>query len=104
MTSKRFAGPQWLITIGGSFFIFALAVSAAFVPEIRWLHVAQASIYVVTILLSLRQNCWGYYIGISAAGFWSLVAMFGSPLFAELIEQPARPDLILQGMAWLANL
>ncbi|PYP86480.1 MAG: hypothetical protein DMF61_13445 [Blastocatellia bacterium AA13] len=30
--------------------------------------------------------------------------MFASPLFAELIENPARPDLILQGVAWLANL
>jgi len=30
--------------------------------------------------------------------------MFGSPLFAELIAEPGRPELILQALAWLANL
>jgi len=39
-----------------------------------------------------------------AGGFWDLVAMFGSPLFAYLIAEPGRPDLILQGLAWPANL
>ncbi len=101
---KRFGLPDWLITIGGSFFILALAVSAAFIPEIRLLHVVQAALYVATILLSLRRSRWGYFLGASIAGFWTIVALIGSPLFAELIAQPTRPDLVLQGLAWLANL
>jgi hypothetical protein len=30
--------------------------------------------------------------------------MFASPLFAELIEHPERPSLILPAVAWLGNL
>jgi len=104
MTRQRFTSPEWLITIGGIVFVFTLAVSAVFVREIRWLHLAQASLYLTAILLSIRLNRWGYFIGASAAGLWNALAMFASPLFAELIENPARPDLILQVVAWLANL
>jgi hypothetical protein len=100
----RFAAPEWLITIGGSFFIVVLAVSAAFLPEIRWLHGAQAAMYIAAIWLSIRRRPWGYFIGASAAAFWDWVALFGSPLFAEWIAQPARPELVLQALAWFANL
>jgi len=93
-----------LITIGGSFFILALAASAVFVPELRSLHATQAAMYVAAIVLSVRARRSGYFIGTSLAAFWNLVAMFGSPLFAELIAAPGRPDLILQALAWLANL
>lgn len=100
---RRFAAPEWLIVVGSAFFIFALVVSAVFVPEIRWLHLIQAAMYVVAVFLSIRQQPWGYFIGASAAGFWNIVAMFGSPLFAEMFAQ-LRPDLVLQGLAWIANL
>jgi hypothetical protein len=93
-----------LITIGGSFFILALAASAVFVPELRPLHATQAVTYVAAMVLSVRAPRWGYFIGTSLAAFWNLVAMFGSPLFAYLIAEPGRPDLILQALAWLANL
>jgi len=93
-----------LITIGGSFFILALAASAVFVPELRPLHATQAAMYVAAMVLSVRAPRWGYFIGTSLAAFWNLVAMFGSPLFAYLIAEPGRPDLILQALAWLANL
>jgi len=102
-TRRRLTFPEWLITVGGGFFIFALAVSAVFVPEIRWLHVVQALLYVAAILLSFRRNRWGYFIGASTAGLWNLLAFFASPLFAEIIDHPAQADLILQGLAWLAN-
>lgn len=82
----------------------SLAVSAVFVPELRPLHATQAAMYVIAIVLSVRAPRWGYFIGVSLAGFWDLVAMFGSPLFAYLIAEPGRPDLILQALAWLANL
>jgi len=104
MRTVCFAGPEWLVTIGGSFFIFALAVSAIFVPEIRWLHFVQSSLYVAAIMFSLRQSRWGYFIGASTAGLWDLLALFASPLFAEILDHPARPDLVLQGLASVANL
>lgn len=46
-TPMRFAIPEWLITAGSAFFILALAVSAIFVPELRWLHIVQATMYLV---------------------------------------------------------
>jgi hypothetical protein len=104
MIRRPLTAPEWLITVGGGFFIFALAVSAVFVPEIRWLHVVQALMYVAAMLLSIQRSRWGYFIGASTAGLWNLLAAFASPLFAELIDYPTRPDLILQGLAWFANL
>ncbi len=101
---QRFTAPEWLITVGAGVFIFVLAVSAVFVPAIRWLHVAQASMYVAAVLLSSRRSPWGHFVGASAAGLWNVLAMFASPLFVELIDHPTRPDLLLQGFAWLANL
>src|SRR5258708_21788651 len=99
MTSRLLTVPEWLITIGGSIFILVLAVSAVFVPEIRWLHVAQALMYVAAMLLSIRRIRWGYFIGASTAALWNWLAMFASPLFAQLLDHVARPDLILQGPA-----
>jgi hypothetical protein len=104
MTPRPLTAPEWLITVGGSVFIFALAVSAVFVPEIRWLHVVQALLYVAAILLSIRRSRWGYFLGASTASLWNALATFASPLFVELADHPLRPDAILQGLAWLANL
>jgi hypothetical protein len=104
MSVRPLVAPEWLITIGGSMFIFALAISAVFVPDIRWLHVVQALMYIAAMFLSFRRNRWGYFIGASTAGLWNWLVLFASPLFAEMIDHPARPDLILQGIAWLANL
>ena len=55
----RWGAPEWLITLGGGFFIFALAVAALFVPGIRWPHLAQGSIYVFTIVAALRRGGFG---------------------------------------------
>ena len=82
----------------------ALVVSAVFVPGIRWLHVVQALMYVAAMVLCIRRSCWGHFIGIATAGVWNLLIAFASPIFADLIDHPAQPDLILQGLAWLANL
>ena len=56
MRTPRFAGPEWLVTIGGSFFILALAVSVIFVPEIGWLRLVQSSLYVAATTLSLQRG------------------------------------------------
>jgi len=102
--APRIGPPEWLIIIGGVLFILALAISAVFVPDVRWLHVFQGLIYVAAILLSLRRSRWGYFIGISAAGLWNYIALFASTLFADLLDHPDRPDIIVQVAAWLANL
>jgi hypothetical protein len=95
---------EWLITVGGSFFILTLAISAVFVPEIRWLHVVQALMYVAAMFLCIRRSRWGYFTGITTAAVWIFLVAFASPLFLELMDHPARPDLLLQGLASLANL
>lgn len=104
MTTRRLDVPEWLIAVGATLFILSLAVSAVFVPPIRALHVVQSLMYVAVILLAFRHNRWGYFLGASIAGFWNLTALFGSVLFVELLAAPSRPDLALQGLAWLANL
>jgi hypothetical protein len=103
MTPRLLTAPEWLVTVGGGAFIFALAVSAVFVPELRWLHVVQALMYVAAMLLSIRRSRWGYFIGACTAALWDALATFASPLFAELVDHTAQPDVILQGLAWLAN-
>jgi hypothetical protein len=81
----------------------ALAVSAIFDPGVRGLHVVQASIYVATIVLSRRGNRWGYFLGFSAAAFWNYVLLFVSPSPSRFMQHPTEPDLLVQGVAWIAN-
>lgn len=102
-SSQRITTSEWLILSGSGAFVVALAVSAVFVPEIRLLHVFQALIYIATAVWSVRGNRWGYFVGISGAGLWAYLGAFASSLFAQFIQQPARPDLILQMFAWVAN-
>jgi hypothetical protein len=105
--------PEWLILIGGSFFILVLAVSAFWEADIRWLHFFQAWMYVAAIALSLRKNRWGYFIGISAAGLWDYANLVATSFFfGGLIElwdwihsgHLARPDLFIAVPAWFSNL
>ena len=98
-------GPtEWLIAIGGGIFILVLGISAVFVPDVRWLHVFQASIYIAAIFLSIRRSRWGYFIGISAAGLWNYATFFTSPLFVDVWHRLGRPDVLIQGSGWLGNL
>jgi hypothetical protein len=53
---RQFGAPEWLIVIGGSFFILVLTVSAIWQAGIRWLHFLQAWMYVATIWLGLHRN------------------------------------------------
>lgn len=104
--SVRPAGARastWPITLGATFFVLALAVSAVFDPGLRGLHLVQASIYVAAIVLSRRGNRWGYLLGVSAASFWNYLLLFCSPLPARLVQHPGEPDLVLQALAWIAN-
>ncbi|HEX5412964.1 MAG TPA: hypothetical protein VFZ27_14025 [Terriglobia bacterium] len=105
--------PGWLMLIGGSMFIVVLAVSAYWQSDIRWLHFFQAWMYIATIVLGLRGNRLGYFIGISAAGLWDYVNLFVTTFFANGLEQLyqwahtghlARPDVLIAVPAWFSNL
>jgi hypothetical protein len=105
--------PEWLIVIGGCVFIFMLAFSAFWEPDIRWLHFFQAWMYIATIVLCLRRNSWGYFIGFSAAGLWVYANLFATTFFFNGLQQLsdwahtgrlARPDLAIAVPAWFSNL
>jgi hypothetical protein len=70
MTSIKTGAPEWLILTGAGLFIFILALSAVFQADIRWLHFFQAWMYIAAVILSLRGNRLGYFIGFSAAVLW----------------------------------
>jgi hypothetical protein len=104
--------PQWLILVGTGFFILALAVSAYWEADIRWLHFFQAWMYVATLILAFRRNRWGYFIGASAAGLWDYTNIFATTFLFNGIEELSRwghtghlsrPDLLIAIPAWLSN-
>ncbi len=110
---REWGAPQWLIVLGGCFFILVLGVSAYWEADIRWLHFFQAWMYIATILLSLHRNWWGYFIGLSAAGLWDYANIFATTFLWSGLEQLslwahtgnlARPDLLIAIPAWLSNL
>jgi hypothetical protein len=105
--------PEWLIVVGGCVFMLMLGLSAYWEPDIRWLHFFQAWMYVATILLALRRNSWGYFIGISAAGLWIYANLFATTFFFNGLQQLLqwvhtgrleRPDLVIAVPAWFSNL
>jgi len=110
---RKFGTPEWLVLIGASVFILVLAISAFFEADICWLHFFQAWMYIVTIALSLQGNRWGYFVGISAAGFWDYANVFATTFFFNGLEELshwvhtghlARPDLFIAVPAWFSNL
>lgn len=109
---SRWGAPEWLIVIGSVCFIIVLFISAVFEADIRWLHFFQAWMYLATIMLCLRRNRWGYFIGIGAAGLWAYAAAFVNTFFRngmhELVVwittgRLARPDQLIAAPAWFSN-
>ena len=64
------------IRAGAGFFIFALILSAVFDPKIRLLHTLQALIYVAVIVLTRRENAWGFGAGFFIASLWNYTNLF----------------------------
>jgi hypothetical protein len=109
----QFGAPEWLILIGGSFFILVLGISAFWQADIRWLHFFQSWMYIATIALSFRGSRWGHFIGISAAGLWDYTNLVATTFFYNGLQQLsqwfhtghlARPDLLIAVPAWFSNL
>ncbi len=90
-----------------------LGLSAYWEPDIRWLHFFQAWMYVATIMLGIRRNLWGYFIGFSAAGLWIYANLFATTFFLNGLQQLSqwvhtghleRADLLIAVPAWFSNL
>src|SRR5262249_6514903 len=110
MRQKRGSrAPEWMYVTGACFFIVVLALSGVWDRSIRWLHFFQAWMYLTTIILGLRRNRWGYFIGISAAGLWMYINLFGTTFFFNGLQELSRwiqtgslkrPDLLIAVPAW----
>ena len=113
MIQKPLGLPKLLIITGSCMFIFVLWLSAYLEPDIRWLHFFQAWMYVITILLVLRGNRWGYFIGFSAAVFWDYINVFVTNFFASGLRWVGawittgnfqRLDQMVSVPGWIGNL
>jgi hypothetical protein len=62
-------------------FLIALTVSAVVVPALRLLHVFQALIYVVVLVLTRQQSAWGFGVGVIIAVFWNGLNLLVTHLF-----------------------
>ena len=111
-SAHSWGGPELLIVAGASMFIFILALSAYLEADIRWLHCFQTWMYVATMALSLCHDRWGYFIGISVAGFWNYINLCVTTFFrngwhwlaASLAAgQIQHVDQIIAVPAWIGN-
>jgi hypothetical protein len=69
--------------------------------------------YLAAVWLSLRRSRWGYFIGISAAGFWNYTTVFVNTFFRNGLHwlfawistgEFKRLDQILAVPGWIGNL
>ena len=109
---RAIGGPEILILTGCSIFTFILWLSAYFEADIRWLHFFQAWMYLATIVLALRHNRWGYFIGLSAAGLWDYINLFVTTFFRSGLHwlhasitggHLQQVDQIIAVPAWTGN-
>jgi hypothetical protein len=64
------------IPIGAALFLIALTVSAWVVPQLRLLHLLQAFIYVVIVILARRNSAWGFGAGVTIGVVWNSLNLF----------------------------
>jgi len=79
MKQNMVSGSCWVrvwIPVGAGLFILALTVSAVVVPPLRLLHFFQALIYVAVIVLTRRNEGWGFGAGVSIAAVWNSLNLF----------------------------
>jgi hypothetical protein len=109
--SKSATNPAWInvaILVGAGFFIFALILSAVFDPKIRVLHALQALIYIAVIVLTRKNNAWGFGAGCVIAAFWNYINLFVTTFVKAGLQQLStllrtgqlhRPDLLIAVIA-----
>jgi hypothetical protein len=108
ISDGRSNSPRWVaisIPASAGFFIFALFVSAAFQPSLRWLHGLQALIYVAIILLARQTSAWGFGAGVFISAFWNFIFLRGASrdIWALLSGGTFRADVALQLAAAMAQ-
>jgi hypothetical protein len=84
MTQRPECKSRWArvwIDVGAVLFVFALAGSAAVIPQLRLLHVFQAFIYVAVIVLARRDSGWGFGAGVTVAVAWNSLNLLVTHLF-----------------------
>ena len=103
--------PRWIrvsILTGAACFLFALILSAVFDPTIRLLHALQALIYIGVIVLTRRNNAWGFGAGFLISGFWNYINLFVTTFIKAGLDQLVtllqtgelqRPDLLIAVVA-----
>jgi hypothetical protein len=88
--SRSDSNPAWinaLVLVGAGSFILALIVSAVFDPSIRVLHVLQALIYIIVIVLTRKYNAWGFGAGCIIAVFWNYINLFVTTFVKAGLQQ-----------------
>jgi hypothetical protein len=107
--------PRWIrltIPIGSLIFILALAGSAMVVPQLRLLHLLQAFIYVVIMILARRNSPWIFGVAIFIATAWNSLNLFVTHFFAKgaalfwdfiLTGHVSHPETIMVFIASLAH-
>jgi hypothetical protein len=85
--------------------MFALLISAVFVPSLRLLHALQALIYVAVIVLTRRNSAWGFGAGCFIAAFWNYIFLRGAAadVLAFITGRVLRPDVAIQLAATVAH-
>ena len=86
------------ISIGVGLFLLALALSAIIVPQLLYLHLLQALIYLAVLVLTQRNNAWGYGIGVFVPTAWNCLNLFVTHLFQKGAVQ--FWSLIHSGQFW----
>jgi hypothetical protein len=102
-----------LVFVGAGTFIGVLFISAYWERDIRWLHFFQSWMYVAAIVLLLKGNRWGLFIGTGAALFWNYINLFVVSFFSNGLTQAhlliqtghlTRADQFISVPAWFGNL
>jgi hypothetical protein len=107
VTPRTVTTPRWVrvsIPIAAGLFVLALIGSAVLIPQLRFLHLLQALIYVAIIVLTRRNSAWGYGAGVIIALLWNGLNLFVTHLFQAGAEEfwsllrtghVSRPDTLL---------
>lgn len=84
-----------MLVVGCCGFIAILALSALFDPTIVWLHIFQAMMYVLAIVLVVIRSRWAYTLSLSIATFWNYTNLFVTSFFRNGLD--ALTNLLTTG-------
>jgi hypothetical protein len=103
-SANQSSATQLWIPIGSALFLVALTVSAVVVPQLRLLHLLQAFIYIVIVILARRNSMWGYGAGVTIGVVWNSLNLFvthlmqaGAAAFWSFVHtgQVRRPETMM---------